>query len=102
MPDDTKVLVLFDGVCNFCNDAVLWMIDRDPQERNDLASDPGYQGLIRDCLADLRRVVDPDAVDHRARADQETRIAQFGGRQAILARGSFGYSPIPGDKPVYG
>jgi predicted DCC family thiol-disulfide oxidoreductase YuxK len=38
MPDDTKVLVLFDGVCNFCNDAVLWMIDRDPRERLQFAS----------------------------------------------------------------
>jgi predicted DCC family thiol-disulfide oxidoreductase YuxK len=38
MPDDTKVLVLFDGVCNFCNDAVLWMIDRDPHERLQFAS----------------------------------------------------------------
>ena len=38
MPDDTKVLVLFDGVCNFCNDAVLWLIDRDPRERLQFAS----------------------------------------------------------------
>jgi choline-sulfatase len=81
---------------------MLFDLDRDPQERNDLAADPGYQGLIRDCLADLRRIVDPEAVDRRARADQEARIAQFGGRQAILARGSFGYSPIPGDNAVYG
>ncbi|MGH8712984.1 MAG: sulfatase-like hydrolase/transferase [Casimicrobiaceae bacterium] len=81
---------------------MLFDLDRDPQERNNIAADPGYQGLVRDCLADLRRIVDPEAVDRRAHADQEARIAQFGGRQAILARGSFGYSPIPGDKAVYG
>ena len=80
---------------------MLFDLERDPQERNDLAADPGYRGLIRDCLADLRRIVDPEAVDRRARADQAARIAQFGGRDAILARGSFGYSPIPGEKAVY-
>lgn len=26
-------LVLFDGVCNFCNDTVNWLIERDPQAR---------------------------------------------------------------------
>jgi choline-sulfatase len=80
---------------------MLFDLDRDPQERNDLGRDPGYQGLIRDCLDDLRRIVDPEAVDRRARADQEARIAQFGGREAILARGSFGHSPIPGEEAVY-
>jgi choline-sulfatase len=81
---------------------MLFDLDRDPEERNDLATDPGYAGLIRDCLAQLRRIVDPEAVDRRARADQAARIAQFGGREAILARGSFGYSPIPGEKALYG
>jgi choline-sulfatase len=80
---------------------MLFDLDRDPQERNDRGTDPGYEGLIRDCLNDLRRIVDPEAVDRRARADQEARIAQFGGRQAIIARGSFGHSPIPGEKASY-
>jgi predicted DCC family thiol-disulfide oxidoreductase YuxK len=38
MPDDAKLLLLFDGVCNFCNDSVLWIIDRDPHERLQFAS----------------------------------------------------------------
>ena len=38
MADEAKLLMLFDGVCNFCNDAVLWMIDRDPRERFQFAS----------------------------------------------------------------
>ena len=48
-----------------------------------------------------RRVVDPEAADALAKADQAARIAAFGGREAILARGSFGYSPPPGAKPVF-
>jgi predicted DCC family thiol-disulfide oxidoreductase YuxK len=33
MADRSKSLLLFDGACNFCNGAVLFVIDRDPQER---------------------------------------------------------------------
>jgi len=44
---------------------------------------------------ELRRVVDPDAADALAKADQRARIAAFGGREVILKRGSFGYSPPP-------
>ena len=80
---------------------MLFDLHRDPQERNDLGRDPGYRGLIRDCIDDLRHIVDPEAVDRRARTDQAARIAEFGGRQAILARGSFSHSPIPGEKAAY-
>jgi predicted DCC family thiol-disulfide oxidoreductase YuxK len=30
--DGAKSLLLFDGACNFCNGAVLFVIDRDPRE----------------------------------------------------------------------
>ena len=33
MSEHRKPLFLFDGVCNFCNDTVLFLIDRDPSER---------------------------------------------------------------------
>ncbi len=79
----------------------LFDLEADPQETRDLGTDPGYRGLVADCEAELRRVVDPDAADRLARADQQTRIAAFGGREALLARGSFGYSPVPGTEPVY-
>ena len=61
----------------------------------------GLSGLVADCEAALRRVVDPDTADALAKADQRARIAAMGGREAIIARGSFGYSPTPGTKPVY-
>ena len=35
---EDKTLMLFDGVCNFCNGAVLFFIDRDPHERLVFAS----------------------------------------------------------------
>jgi choline-sulfatase len=79
----------------------LFDLDADPQETRDLARDPRYRSLVADCERELRRVVDPEAADALARADQGARIAAMGGREAILARGSFGYSPVPGTNPVY-
>src|SRR5260370_371729 len=79
----------------------LFDLGADPQEARDLAPDPGYRGLLAQCEAELRRVVDPDAADALAKADQRARIAAFGGRDAILSRGSFGYSPTPGTKAIY-
>lgn len=79
----------------------LFDLDADPQESRDLSQEPGYRGLVLDCETELRRVVDPDAADALAKADQRTRIEAFGGREAILGRGSFGHSPVPGTKPVY-
>jgi choline-sulfatase len=46
-------------------------------------------------------VVDPDAADAVAKADQRARIEAFGGRDAILSRGSFAYSPAPGTKAMF-
>ena len=44
----------------------------------------------------------PEAVDARAKADQRARIEAFGGRQAVLRRGTFDNSPIPGEAPAFG
>ena len=74
----------------------LFDLDTDPQETRDLAREAGYRGLVADCEKLLRRVVDPEAADALAKADQRARIEAFGGREAILKRGSFGYSPAPG------
>jgi choline-sulfatase len=79
----------------------LFDLDADPQETRDLAQELGYSRLVKDCELELRRIVDPDKADALAKDDQGMRIAAFGGRQAIEMRGSFGFSPPPGTKPVY-
>jgi choline-sulfatase len=79
----------------------LFDLDEDPQETRDLGQAPEYGSIAKDCEAVLRRIVDPEAADRQAFADQEARIAALGGREAVLARGSFGFSPVPGTKPVY-
>ncbi|HEV8680428.1 MAG TPA: sulfatase-like hydrolase/transferase [Stellaceae bacterium] len=79
----------------------LFDLDTDPQETRDLVQEAGYQGLVADCEKELRAVVDPEAADALAKADQRARIEAFGGRDKILNRGSFAYSPAPGTEPVY-
>ena len=44
----------------------------------------------------LTQMLDPKAVDQRAKADQDALIARFGGREAALQKGPAGASPVPG------
>jgi len=37
----------------------------------------------------------------QAFADQKAKIERFGGVEVLIARGDFGYSPAPGEKPVF-
>ena len=79
----------------------LFDLKADPDETRDLGQVPPYRTLAAGCEAALRNIVDPEAADARAREDQAAKIAALGGREAILAKGSFGYSPVPGTQPVY-
>ena len=79
----------------------LFDLDADPLESRDLASDPAYGQALRNCEAALRKICDPEVVDRLAFADQEAVIARHGGREAVIKRGTFGHSPVPGEKAVY-
>ncbi|MCB0111481.1 MAG: hypothetical protein KDE53_36415, partial [Caldilineaceae bacterium] len=48
----------------------------------------------------LRNLLDPEAVDAQAKAEQLAKVADFGGEAAVLARG-LSNSPIPGEAPVF-
>ena len=55
-PSDTHDIVLFDGVCNLCNHAVNFIIDRDPEGRflfSSLQSSRGQQLLQKHGLSTL-------------------------------------------------
>jgi choline-sulfatase len=80
---------------------MLFDLDADPHERTDLGRDPASRAVIAECEAALRKVVDPEAVDKLARADQRTCIEKNGGKEAILKKGTFRYSPPPGAKAAY-
>jgi choline-sulfatase len=80
---------------------MLFDLERDPHERVDLGRNHDYGAVIADCEAALRKVVDPETADRLAKADQRTHIEKYGGKDAILKRGTFRYSPPPGAKPAY-
>jgi len=79
----------------------LFDLEADPEEATDLAGDPAHAGTLQHMERLLRGICDPSEVDRRARADQARTIAVHGGREAILSRGDFGYSPAPGQNPEF-
>ena len=83
--------------------AQLFDLAEDPLELEDLAlrEDAEAQRLLAEYRARLRQIVDPEAVDARAKADQQRRIEALGGRAAVVARGAFINSPVPGEAPQF-
>ncbi len=80
---------------------MLFDLAADPHERNDLGHNPAFKAVSAECEAHLRRVVDPEAADRQARADQKAFIEKNGGKEAILKGGHFRFSPPPGVKAAY-
>jgi choline-sulfatase len=80
---------------------MLFDLEGDPYERIDLGRNRDYGAVIAECETALRKVVDPEAADQLAKADQEAHIEKHGGKEAILKRGTFRYSPPPGAKAAY-
>jgi choline-sulfatase len=71
------------------------MVD-DPYETRDLGRDSAYASVREECEAKLRAICDPEATDARAKADQQRRIAEHGGPEAVLAAGvKIPYTPAP-------
>jgi choline-sulfatase len=80
----------------------LFDLENDPHEARDLGQSAEHAAVRARLDAALRQIVDPDAVNAQAFADQEARIAAYGGPEAIKQRGDFGYTPAPGQTPVFG
>ncbi len=71
------------------------MVD-DPYETRDLGQDAAYEAVRAVGKAKLRQICDPEATDARAKADQQRRIAEHGGPEAVLAAGvKIPYTPAP-------
>ena len=77
------------------------MCIRDRCETIDLAGDPGSAGIRERMEALLTGILDPEEVDARAKADQAALVSSHGGREAVLARGTFVNSPVPGEEPRF-
>lgn len=74
--------------------AQLFDLEADPFEQHDLAA--AKPETVAWLEAALRKIVDPEATDARAKADQRAMAERVGGNQVIRARGAFPFTPPPG------
>jgi choline-sulfatase len=79
----------------------LFNLENDPEELRDLGNDPRYENTRTECHEKLRAILDPEEVDRRAKRRQAELVAANGGREAVIRRGSFAYSPPPGFKAEF-
>ena len=73
----------------------------DPNEVDDLSNKPEHGALLLDFERELRGLLDPEAVDAQARADQQAMVELNGGEETVRAKGAFDHSPTPGEKPAF-
>jgi choline-sulfatase len=73
----------------------LYDLSDDPEEVHDLSGSAAHAGVLASMRARLHGMLDPDAVDARALADQLAAIERLGGRDAIRARKPMPFTPAP-------
>lgn len=77
----------------------LYDLKADPEELSDLGRDPDYAAVREELHAELLTICDPAEVEQRAKREQAALIDKHGGREAVLSRGVFQASPVPGEEP---
>jgi choline-sulfatase len=73
----------------------LFDLGADPQEERNLAGDEIHALLVAAFERQLRAMLDPEAADARAKADQAALIARFGGPEKACNVGAPGATPAP-------
>lgn len=77
----------------------LFDLQTDPRELTDLAS--AQPDTVARFEQELRSILDPEAVDAQAKADQRAKVEANGGEEAVRARGYFVNSPTPDEQPAF-
>jgi choline-sulfatase len=70
-------------------------MEADPGEERILAAAPTHAAKLAAFDAELRRMLDPEATDARAKADQAALIERFGGPAKAANIGAPGATPAP-------
>lgn len=73
----------------------LFDLQADPEETSNLADHPDYRDITDAFELKLRTMLDPEAVDHAAKRDQNDLVARFGGRERAWQQGNRGATPAP-------
>lgn len=73
----------------------LFDLREDPEETHSLHASARHREVLAQCEAELRRMLDPEAVDRQAKHDQNLFVEQHGGREAVLAMKRVGATPVP-------
>ena len=79
----------------------LFDLENDPDELNSLHNDPNHYATLERLEADLRSICDPEFVDEQAYISQCAKVQAAGGRDAVMARGKYQGTPIPGQNPEF-
>jgi choline-sulfatase len=74
----------------------LYDLDSDPEEMSNLAAKSEFQTVVAQYEKHLRDIVDPEAVNARALADQAAMIEGYGGVEKMLDIGVIDNTPAPG------
>ena len=72
----------------------LYHIANDKDELVDLAASPQHQKVVARCHQKMLELVDPEAENKRAFADQADTIKKLGGIDAILNSDEFDFTPV--------
>ncbi len=80
---------------------LLFDLEMDPDETSDLSALRESEPVLSAFEAQLRALLDPEATDARAKADQRAKIEAFGGETEVRKRGAFTNSPVPGEAAAF-
>ena len=72
----------------------LYDLQNDPDELVDLGESKIHADILADCHAQLMTLVDPEAANKLAFADQAVKIEELGGVEAILNSDEFDFTPV--------
>ncbi len=77
-------------------DPELYDLDHDPEETTNLAARTEFQDILKKIQSRLFELLDPEAVNTQALADQNALIEKNGGVEKVLNRGGLTGTPVPG------
>ena len=76
----------------------LYDLHSDPEELVNLATNNKFKEILKNYKNKLFRLVDPNAINNEALADQARLVEKNGGIEKVLMKGGLSGTPVPGGK----